>query len=178
MVVGTLVNLATFPGVVLHEIAHWKACEWRGVSVREVCLFRLGNPAGYVEHHEPSTYADTFWISVSPFLFNTLIAITLSIAYVAMPKIQALHPLLGVYYLLTGWIGLSAAMHAIPSKGDASNIWMHSKREWRNSIFAVLGGPIVGVIYAANLLRFLWIDVFYAIFIFLGTAEMWEMLTG
>lgn len=64
LIPGWLISLLTFPGVIIHEWAHKKFCEWLGILVHKVVYFRFGNPAGYVLHEPPKTYKQTFWISV------------------------------------------------------------------------------------------------------------------
>ena len=47
---GWLIALVTFPGVIVHEAAHFLFCRLRRVAVFDVCYLRFGNPAGYVIH--------------------------------------------------------------------------------------------------------------------------------
>jgi len=57
---GKVVSLLTFPGVIVHELAHKIFCEMAGVQVYEVCYFRFGNPAGYVKHEPVSELIKSF----------------------------------------------------------------------------------------------------------------------
>lgn len=50
---GFLISILTFPGVIVHEIAHQLFCRICGVAVLDVCYFKAGNPAGYVVHEIP-----------------------------------------------------------------------------------------------------------------------------
>lgn len=50
---GFLISIVTFPGVIVHEMAHQIFCRLCGVAVFDVCYFRFGNPSGYVVHEIP-----------------------------------------------------------------------------------------------------------------------------
>ncbi|ODR83122.1 hypothetical protein BG842_12645 [Haladaptatus sp. W1] len=160
---GFLISLVTFPGVMIHEYAHKKSCDRRNVSVLDVCYFRLGNPAGYVRHEKPKRYSDAFVISFAPFAVNTVVALLAFLsAFGVLWAGKTVQVLKLVGYVVL-WIGFSAGMHAIPSNADATNVWRHAKEEWRTSVFALLGFPIVVLLYVANLLKFFWIDAIYAL---------------
>lgn len=70
---GQLVALFTFPGVIVHEIAHQFFCRRAGVAVLDACYFRIGNPSGYVVHGYPAKTATIILISIAPFLTNILV---------------------------------------------------------------------------------------------------------
>lgn len=168
---GWLISLLTFPGVIIHEFAHLKMCERRKVAVGEVVFFQIGNPAGYVQHAEPETYLDTLAVSGAPFLLNSLIALLFFTMSAGMTTIfqeitGPLGAILGIVNLLTLWLGFSTGMHAIPSSGDAKNLWRRSKKDWNSSILALLGFPIAAFIYVGNLLRIIWFDLIYAFGLF------------
>ena len=65
---GFLIALVTFPGVIVHEMAHQLFCRLFRVAVLDVCYFRLGNPSGYVLHESPRTTAQHLVIGIGPFL--------------------------------------------------------------------------------------------------------------
>lgn len=177
---GFLISLLAFPGVILHELAHKHFCDRYGVPVFEVCYFKLGNPAGYVVHDEPRSYRESFAISVAPFLVNTLAALAVFgvvVTFWANPDATGIATeQLGVSGWLLVWIGVSAAMHAFPSTGDAESIWARTQRDWRASPFVLLGLPVVGLIYVANLLSFLWFDVIYAIALLFAVLQSVAMV--
>jgi hypothetical protein len=155
---GRLYAFLSFPGVIIHEWAHKKFCNWSGVPVYKVVYFSFGNPAGYVIHAQPQKYGQTFWISVGPLIINSLLTIGLS--YLST-KIE-----FGTlsYYLLL-WVALSIGLHAFPSNQDAKNVFAESKRVLRRggSILHLFAYPFYGLILLANRLRCLWFDLFYAI---------------
>ena len=47
---GVLISLITFPGVVIHELAHQILCLLCGLELYEVKYLQLINPNGYVVH--------------------------------------------------------------------------------------------------------------------------------
>lgn len=167
VVPGFLVSLLTFPGVVVHEFAHRTSCDAFDVPVAEVAYFRLGNPAGYVVHGEPTTYRQAFAISVAPFVVNTAVALALFGVVASLWRrpdaVGIATEELGVAGWLLLWVGLSAGMHAFPSRGDAKQIWRRSLAEWRSSPLVLLGMPVVVLVYAANLLSVVWFDAIYAL---------------
>ena len=164
---GFLLTLVTFPGVVVHELAHKRACDLVGVEVLEVRYFRFGNPAGYVRHREPARYRDSFLISVAPFVGNTLLAFVCLLGFAALHTetlvldVDPSHRLAVTWF--SGWLGLSIGIHAFPSTGDANTLWKRSRAEWRRAPIVLLGLPVVAGIYVVNLLSRLYLDVLYAL---------------
>jgi hypothetical protein len=70
---GFVISLATFPGVIVHEAAHLFFCKLFGLAVYDVCFFRVGNPAGYVIHEKTDDFRALFFVSMGPFVINTLL---------------------------------------------------------------------------------------------------------
>ena len=61
------------------------------------------------------------------------------------------------------WLGVSIAMHAFPSKGDAKTIWSMLKRRETPLLVKLIGAPIVGLIYLGALGSFFWLDAIYGV---------------
>ena len=180
-------RLFAAPGVVVHEFAHEQVCRLVGVPVTDVAYFRFGDPPGYVKHGQPGRYRESFAISVAPFLVNTVVSLAvfvgLAVLVSSMGLVDAVVGTEGVLATLgalrdalaaastvrlglaalLGWLGLAIGMQAFPSTGDANTLWSRSRAEWRRSPVVLLGIPVVVVIYIANLLSWLWADVFYAV---------------
>jgi len=155
---GFLISIATFPGVIVHEIAHQFFCRLTGTAVLDVCYFRVGNPAGYVVHDRPSTPGKHLLISIAPFFLNSLVG-----ALIAAPSAISSFTF-GDVDLLDGlliWLGVSIAMHSFPSTGDARSLWGALAREtwWLKVMIA----PVVLVIFLGAILSFIWVDVLYGI---------------
>ncbi len=159
---GPVISLITFPGVIIHEIAHRFFADIAGVPVYQVCYYRIGDPAGYVVHEETHQLKQAFLIAVGPLIINSLLCmlITFTVVYpLSIFNDQASHYTVG----LTAWIGFSIGMHAFPSDHDAESflqvVEKANKGEWLfiiSKIFAI-------IIKIANALRVAWFDLFYAI---------------
>lgn len=150
----TLISLITFPGVIAHEWSHKKFCNWTGVKVLKVRYFRFGDPAGYVEHEMPSTFKQTFWISIGPLILNSLLTLVLS--FIAF---KFAHDQRWFFGLL--WLAFSIGMYAFPSNHDMSNISDIIKL--RISILYYLALPLIWLVWLANKLRFFWFDAIYSV---------------
>jgi hypothetical protein len=116
-------EIVTFPGVIIHEMAHQIACRLMKVPVFEVCYFRLNTPCGYVVHDIPKTFAQTVMISIGPFIWNTLLGVA---AYIP-GRFSANHGIVEYFFI---WLGGSIIIHAIPSQQDIDHIsnWLEKKK--------------------------------------------------
>lgn len=157
---GILIAIATFPGVIVHEIAHQLFCSLARVSVIEVCYFRIGNPAGYVIHEIPKKASQKILIGLGPFFINTLLGAIISLpAAIPVIKFGTGTPL---DYILI-WLGVSIAMHSFPSIQDARGIWDAVKEDNTPFILKLLVAPIVGLIYLCTAGSVIWLDLVYGI---------------
>lgn len=161
---GALISAVTFPGVMVHEWAHKNACQRFGIPVYEVVYFKFGNPAGYVNHAEPTRFREAFAISGAPFVLNSALAVLFMIPFSFLQNVAAggAAPA-GWLSLVLAWLALSVGMHAVPSRGDARNVWRRMRADWRLSPLVLLAAPVVLAIYLFDLLRFFWADALYAI---------------
>ena len=156
---GQIISLATFPGVVIHELSHLICCRIFGAEVKDVCYFRLGNPSGYVIHATCKNWLHTVAIAAGPFLFNSLLCIFLAFPVSLSGNLEE-NSLIKIFIL---WLSISIGMHSIPSKGDAKSMWQAVSGK-RGSIAAkLLVAPIVGFIYLMSLGSFIWLDLIYAL---------------
>ncbi|MBX7153286.1 metalloprotease family protein [bacterium] len=173
MIPGFVVALATFPGVIVHEFAHQFFCRIRRVAVFEVVYLRIGNPVGYVVHEIPKFPLDNIWIGIGPFFVNTIIG-----ALIAFPSsIQVIQFHAGNFldYFLV-WLGVSVAMHAFPSTGDAKSIW---ESTWKSDVswtVKAIAIPVVGLIYAGAAGSVIWLDMFYGFGVAMGIPNLLVML--
>ena len=167
---GQLVSLATFPGVIVHEMAHMWFCKLRGVAVFDVCFFRFGNPAGYVTHEEIKDFNTAFLVSMGPFIINSLLCM-----FICFPAFLPMYHFgvasLPVYFSL--WLGISIGMHAFPSIGDGHALYRHARTAASaGNILAILTFPLVMLIYIANIGRIFWLDYLYGMAIGLGLPAL------
>ena len=69
---------------------------------------------------------------------------------------------IGYVYAIFMWLGISIAMHAFPSTGDAKTLWSATERHSKNKPLLKIFYLIAGFLYLGSLLRVLWLDVIYA----------------
>lgn len=162
---GQLISILTFPGVIIHELAHQIFCKLAKVAVFDVKYFQFKNPAGYVRHEIPTKAYQSALIGIGPFIVNTIVG-GLIACPAAIPilkfKSQVNAPELMVNYFLI-WLGVSIAMHSFPSTGDAASIWSHVKRADTPVIQKIFITPIIGLIYLGAAGSFFWLDLAYGI---------------
>jgi hypothetical protein len=155
---GFVISVITFPGVIVHELAHQLFCRWYKVPVFKVVYFQFGNPAGYVLHEAPSNKWHSIMISIGPFFLNTIIGALIALPAAVPVSIFDNGSVLD--YLLM-YLGISIAMHAFPSTGDANVIWQALNDKDTNWLVRIVGYPIVGIIYLGALGSFFWLDLLY-----------------
>lgn len=168
-VLAYIVNYLTFPGVVIHELAHKIFCEEFGIPVRKVRYFRLGNPIGYVIHDRPGNIKQAFWISVGPLLVNTSSALLLSYA-------SSYFPIEAYFKWILLWVSFSAGVHAFPSDTDIQNI-AESRKGIGGMILYILLAPFLVLIRAANRLRPYGFDLVFALLLVIsgGGFGVWAV---
>jgi hypothetical protein len=160
MIPGWIVSIVTFPGVIVHEMAHQFACRLSRVAVLDVCYFRFGNPVGYVIHEKPISVYQNLIIGIGPFIFNTVLgALIAAPGAIPVLEFESAQPI--DYFLI--WLGVSIAMHSFPSTGDANSIW-HSLWSEKSSLLAkIIGSPLVVIIYLGAFGSIIWLDLFYGL---------------
>jgi hypothetical protein len=155
---GFLIALATFPGVIVHEMAHQLFCRWFRVPIFDVCYFRVGNPSGYVIHENPRKASQQIWIGVGPFLVNTIVGALVAFpGAIPMLKFDVGQPV----DLLFIWLGISIAMHAFPSTGDAKSIWRGIASREVPLPAKLIAIPVVSLIYLGAIGSVFWLDALY-----------------
>ena len=156
---GWLISLLSFPGVMVHELGHAIFCRLLGIRVAKICLFRFGNPAGYVLHEEPANAPQHVLISYGPLIVNTLVG-----AAVAAPAtLHLVHFADPRWNYVLFWLGASIAMHAFPSTGDAASLW-HGIWFGRGCcLWRIIAVPFVALIYLGALASMFWLNVAYGV---------------
>ncbi|MFN8289062.1 MAG: DUF3267 domain-containing protein [Chitinophagaceae bacterium] len=166
---GILISIVTFPGVIVHELAHQLFCRWCKVPVFKVVYFQLENPVGYVLHEIPDSKWKSILIGMGPFFLNTVLG-----ALIAFPAALPVFKFGNANFLdyLLIYLGVSVAMHAFPSTGDASSIWKHVSDKNTPFLIRLIGYPVVGLIYVGSLARFFWVDLLYGIGVAIGLPNL------
>ena len=172
---GFLLSIVTFPGVIVHEFAHQLFCRLYKVPVFQVVYFRVGNPAGYVIHEKPSNKWQAVMISIGPFFVNTIIG-----ALIALPAalpVFVYHNANPFHYLLI-YLGVSIAMHAFPSTGDANSIVSTLREPDTKLYIRIIGYPLVGLIYIGSLGSMFWLDLIYGVGVAVGLPKLFISLAS
>lgn len=158
---GPVIAALTFPGVIVHEAAHLFFCRHFKLQVYQVCFFRFGNPSGYVVHERTENFTAMFFVSMGPFLVNTLLCVLFcTAAFLPVWELRVLDPLAYFFY----WLGLSIGMHSFPSTQDLSNLWEHApKLAKQGNPLAILSLPLAGILVVLNFGRVIWADLGYGI---------------
>jgi hypothetical protein len=172
---GFIISILSFPGIIVHELAHQLFCRYFKVPVFNVVYFRVGNPAGYVIHEAVTNKAQGILISVGPFIINTIVGALISLP-AALPVFK-FHNAGPLDYVLI-YLGVSIAMHAFPSRGDANVIWNSMKESSTPLWTKIIGYPIVGLIYIGAIGSFFWLDILYGIGVAVGLPNLLIYLLG
>ena len=169
MIPGTLIAALTFPGVIVHELAHQLFCRFWRVAIFDVRYFQFGNPSGYVIHEHPATLKQQVWITVGPFFLNSILG-----ALIAAPaSINVIQFGSGSFtdYVLV-WLGVSIAMHAFPSTGDAHSLWTAIRSSSASPRMRAIAYPVVGIILLGALGSMVWLDLLYGIGVALAVPKV------
>ena len=158
---GFIISILTFPGVIVHELAHQICCYICGIKVYEVKYFQFKNPNGYVIHEGSNHPGKVFITSMGPFIFNTilgsLIILPASIQFFAF-KVNS-----DILNLILVWAGFSILMHAFPSTGDAKVMVQQILKNKKVGIIPkILTAPFVGLVYIGAVGSVVWLDAVYA----------------
>jgi len=169
LIPGFLITLITFPGVIVHELAHQLFCRLYKVPVFQVVYIRIGNPAGYVLHEKPQNKWQSMMISIGPFFVNTILG-----ALIALPAALPVYTFenANIFHYLLIYLGVSIAMHAFPSTGDAQSILTAIKDPGTKLLTKIVGYPLIGLIYIGSIGRFIWLDLVYGIAIAVGLPNL------
>ncbi|MEM9738152.1 MAG: DUF3267 domain-containing protein [Bacteroidota bacterium] len=163
LIPGQFIAWVTFPGIIIHELAHVIFCLITRVPIHEVRFFHpFKTPPGYVLHGKPQYFVSTLLITIGPLLVNTLLAMGVFILAILSKEVKLL-----LFFLL--WLGTVIGMHAFPSTTDASTLLDETNERIKSNFLVVLAYPIVLLIYIADFLSMVWFDAFYALgLLFLG----------
>lgn len=171
---GFVISILTFPGVVVHELAHQLFCRWCKIPVYQVVYFQMKNPCGYVLHERTNDPVKNFLTAMGPFFINTVLGALLilpgSVQVVAFRSIAGTGSILN---LLLVWIGISVLMHAFPSTGDAKSMVSCILKNPEVSVPAkILAAPFIGLIYLGAIGSMFWLDLVYAIAVALAIPNL------
>ncbi len=169
---GIVISAVTFPGVVVHELAHQICCRICRIPVYKVKYFQFQNPCGYVIHETTPNPWKNLLTGLGPFFVNTILGmiITFPAYYCLWGRGRYLFGYGGVadamkvVCVLLYWLGLSILMHAFPSTGDAKSMIQSIMKNPDVSILVkVITAPFIGLIYVGAIGSVVWLDLLYGI---------------
>ncbi|RNC88221.1 MAG: hypothetical protein ED556_03285 [Winogradskyella sp.] len=163
--IGLLVQIITFPGIIFDQFSNKLACDLLEVKVHEVKYLQSEAPISYIIHDIPESYFKIFSLSIIPFMISTLTAILLfTIGYSFGEE--------SIIFFIFCWLGISVAAHAFPNKKNGSLLWQKSISEVKaGNYIALLGFPLVVIIYLAQILHYVWLDIIYGFILLMLVVE-------
>lgn len=155
-----LLELASIPGILVHEFGHQVFCWLTGTRVHKVCYFRFSLPPGYVVHERPSNVWKHLLIAGGPLVVNSSLALLAG---------HAAHR--GITFgwapwkaqVLLLWLAVAIGMQACPSLEDANNVMEDLWRKGQRWITRLLVMPFGILLYLAAFARWVWLDVAWGI---------------
>ena len=157
---GVVLTGITFPGVMVHELAHELMCRVTRTKVLDVCYYRFGNPAGYVLSEKPSNVWKSLLISFVPFLLNSVAGFLLGLASAAVYRT---HGRIDVISTMLFYLGVSLAFHAFPSLQDAKAIDDELWKPQTSLVAKILCAPIVFLFAVKAVLDFVLLDMIWGL---------------
>jgi hypothetical protein len=159
---------STALGVMIHELAHKEMAEEFNLGVQEVKYFQMeGGKAGYVTHDTPRTYTGMVAVSIAPFILNTAVAYTAFVlggGYAFYYGVETLQIWEWVLVASCLWLGVSAGLHAFPSRQDIGNIWSAAKSIWAETKLPIIQPLLAKIRNRHIVLRIvlfpLWLPIF------------------
>jgi len=182
---GIVISVVTFPGVVVHELAHQLCCRICRIPVYQVKYFQLKNPCGYVIHESTSNPWKNLLTGLGPFFVNTILGLIITFpAYFCLWGMGkylygygSTADAVKVVCVLLYWLGLSILMHAFPSTGDAKALIQSiMKNSDVNVLVKIITAPFIGLIYIGAVGSVVWLDLFYGIGMSMLLPRLFERL--
>lgn len=160
---GWLIEILTFPGVIVHEIAHRIFCHLSGTPVYDVRYFKpLAKPAGYVVHGHPDNLRSAFLISAGPLIVNTILCAILGIVGSLQILVLDNEHADGTHIVIF-WLAISIGAHAFPSNHDAREFVARVEQDRGSGLLYFTAKGFSGLLAIANALRVIWFDMIYAL---------------
>jgi len=150
---GEVIALATFPGTILHEIAHRFFCDVTNVPVYAIRYFiPLSTTSGCVIHERTDSLVKAFLIGCGPLIINSLVCMVLTMPYgtsyiFGTSFIVPQGPVMNCTYWFVTWFGFCAGISAIPSNQDVTQLIELSN----SALSRLFTYPIIGIVYIMNL---------------------------
>ena len=155
---GPLIAALTFPGVIMHEVAHRFMCDLLHVPVYGANYFSIGSTrAGYVSHQKTDNVIHVLLISFAPLFINSFFCMLFTLPYSSTIHIAGE----GINNFANGflwWVGMSMGINAFPSNQDTDNALSAAEENGGSFIIWLL----CSLMKVLNFLSRIWIDFAYA----------------
>ncbi|HSI19038.1 MAG TPA: hypothetical protein VK980_14790 [Sphingomonas sp.] len=162
---GWLIELLTFPGVIVHEIGHRIFCHLTGVPVYQVRYYKFwGKPSGFVIHGPAPSLKAALLIAIGPLILNTLLCSLLTFSAV-VPLFILRDSSTAFPDILLMWFGVSAGMHAFPSNHDMEGFTDFLLEAGHGDALVMVAQAFALLFKIANFLRVVWFDAIYAVLV-------------
>ncbi len=153
--------IITFPGIIVHEIAHRFFCDITKTAVYEIDYLNLSNFSttgylGYVKHKEAIGLRKNILINLGPLLLNTFFCVVFTTPY-AMSIAANAGNVLNFSHIFLLWLGFSIGVHALPSKQDIINLTKYIS-SYHNFFTQILYFPFRVLFFLSRILSFFWFD--------------------
>ncbi len=164
---GQLLSLITFPGVIMHEIAHRFICDIFKIRVLKINYFiPFSTVAGGVLHEPTYNLRQHLCIAMAPLFINTILCMIFTLPLASSQQIIG-YPSnefgmsisqYGTLYYILWWIGISMGANAFPSNQDMQGVLdMHPESAIARISAIIMRG--------LNFLRNIWFSFIYAMLI-------------
>ncbi|MBP6384991.1 MAG: DUF3267 domain-containing protein [Pseudarcicella sp.] len=160
---GLFFTIFTFPGVIIHEIAHRFFCDITGTPVYKIKYLDISldsDTLGYVEHGETKSLRSTILICLGPLIVNTFFCLLFSAPFSLVFSARATN-ILESSHLILLWLAFSIGAHAIPSTQDVSILTNYINKK-ENLIVQILYFPIRILFFITNILSFFWFNAIFS----------------
>lgn len=155
---GPIIALITFPGVIMHEIAHRFICDLLHIPVYDINYFSMDDKrSGHVYHEKTEHVIHAFLIGFAPLFINSFFCMIFTLPYSSTVYIAG-DAVSNYTITFIYWVGLSMGAQAFPSNQDIENVSSLAKN---NNAFFIIE-PLCSIIRFCNFLRFLGMNFLYA----------------
>ncbi len=118
-----VIFMFTFPGIILHEIAHKFFCDRYQIPVYDVKFFAVSRNAGHVVHAVVDDSRKNAIIGLAPLFINSVVCLLLltpELLPLATGTSFANTYTLSDIFLI--WVGFSCGLNALPSQADIDHV--------------------------------------------------------
>lgn len=184
--VGLVFNVVTFPGILLNGIVQDYYVRKYSVPVerldadaldelgddeleaaldgRDAELASDGSGEVVVDFYDIDDYRSAFAVTLMPFFVCSAIAFAVFVLSVPLAEGDV------SFWWLLVWLGAAVGSHTFPNGVATDALWRQSRST--SSPLKFVGYPIVAVSKVVNVLRFLWIDLVYALGLYLAATSL------